>query len=251
MIIYKSSEIETIHLESTDSTNSWAKRECSRFRSGKIYCVVADAQTAGRGRLGRKWVSPEGKNLYASVVFTLPLSVVFLPNLGQILILSAAKVLEQLGFDPKIKWPNDLLLDGKKVAGVLSEATTCEDHLVLIMGVGLNLNMTLDELAAIDQPATSLFSLTEKTWSRDDILKLILNQFVHYLNSVQVSGFEPLHPAFEKFLAHKGKKITVHDGLKTIEGICEGIAPDGRLKLKISTGETLLLSAAEITKASS
>src|SRR3989339_1701180 len=108
--------INYIHFQSIDSTNTWAKNHASTLDPQKITCITAHEQTAGRGRFQKKWISPKGENLYCTFFFTVPIGSSFIPNLGQILSISACKLFTHLGFPAQIKWPNDLLISGKKIA---------------------------------------------------------------------------------------------------------------------------------------
>jgi len=112
--------ISYIHFDTIDSTNTWAKNNAKTLDPDQITCITALEQTAGRGRWLRKWISPKGQNIYATIYFCLSKNCKQLSNVGQILSLSCAKVLKSKGFLPQIKWPNDLLLEKKKVAGVLA-----------------------------------------------------------------------------------------------------------------------------------
>src|ERR1700722_12425114 len=104
------------HFDTIDSTNTWAKKNARTLDPDHLTCITAQEQTAGRGRFKRAWTADRAQNILATLFFTLPKDSPILLNLGQILSLSCVKVLEKRGFSPQIKWPNDLLLSGKKVA---------------------------------------------------------------------------------------------------------------------------------------
>src|SRR5580700_2479453 len=174
--------INYIHFDTIDSTNTWTKKNAATLDSNQLTCVTALEQTAGRGRFSRKWLSPKGQNIYATLYFCLPKECSYLINLGQILSLSSISVLQKKGFSPQIKWPNDILLEGKKVAGILCETIVLEDKLGAILGIGMNVNMSQELLDTIDQPATSLAQLSGQTWSLEQILEPILKQFLKDLD---------------------------------------------------------------------
>jgi BirA family biotin operon repressor/biotin-[acetyl-CoA-carboxylase] ligase len=233
-------EIAYILLDVVPSTHDWIKSHLHQLDPKKMSCVTAEGQTAGRGRMGRKWVSPTGKNIYASLFFTTESC--FLPNMGQVLALACTTVLKSYGFAPQIKWPNDILIGEKKVAGILAEAVSGG----VILGIGINVNMEEEVLKTIDQPATSLACLSKKEWDRQEILQAVVHQFAHNLAQLESQGFSSFHRIFESQLAFRDQEISVRDSGHTLHGVCEGITVDGRLKLRIPSGEVLTLMTGDL-----
>jgi BirA family transcriptional regulator, biotin operon repressor / biotin---[acetyl-CoA-carboxylase] ligase len=182
--------------ETIDSTNSWAKLHAHEFDPLALTVVTADAQTAGRGRYRRKWSSPPGVNLYTSFCFFIPPASPRKMQLAQFFTLQVIKVIEELGFRPAIKWPNDLLLSGKKIVGVLCEITSVGEECCVIAGVGININVTSDALKTIDRPVTSLFIENGKIYSVDEILNRLSSCIVYALPIFISNGFEPF---FEEY----------------------------------------------------
>jgi BirA family biotin operon repressor/biotin-[acetyl-CoA-carboxylase] ligase len=238
--------IHYIHFDTLESTNTWVKQNAHTLDPHQLSCITAQEQTAGRGRSLRKWISPKGQNIYATLFFCMPQATEIVANLGQVMTLACAKVLKKNGFNPYIKWPNDLLLEGKKTGGILCEAFTMGNQIGVAIGIGINVNMTPEMLAMIDQPATSLAQLSGHTWTLEQILDPVLMQFATYLSTLQEHGFAPLQKEYEAFLAYKGLPITFNHGHKKIQGICQSIDSTGKLHLLLPTGEILLLSAGEI-----
>jgi BirA family transcriptional regulator, biotin operon repressor / biotin---[acetyl-CoA-carboxylase] ligase len=235
-----------IHFDTIDSTNTWTKKNAATLDPDQLTCVTALEQTAGRGRFFRKWLSPKGENIYATLFFCLPRACPHVINLGQILSLSCIDVLKKKGFSPQVKWPNDILLDGKKVAGILCETVSFEEQVGIVLGIGINVNMSQELLETIDQPATSLAQLSGQTWALEQILEPVLNQFLKDLDTLQTNGFEPFRLNYEKLLAYRGKTISCNDGLKMIKGICHSINSEGRLNLLLPDGQVATLSAGEL-----
>lgn len=235
-----------IHFDSIDSTNTWTKKNAATLDPHQLTCVTALEQTSGRGRFFRKWISPKGQNIYATFFFCLPPDSPYIVNLGQVLSLSCITVLNKKGFSPKIKWPNDILLEGKKVAGILCETVFLEDRVGIVLGIGINVNMTEELLDSVDQPATSLSQLSGQTWTLEQILDPVLKQFLKDLDTLQTKGFEQFRETYETFLAFKGESIACNDGLKMIQGICHSINADGRLNLLLPDGRVATLSASEL-----
>jgi BirA family biotin operon repressor/biotin-[acetyl-CoA-carboxylase] ligase len=235
-----------LHFDTIDSTSQWTRNNAHTLEQTQLTCVTAMEQTSGRGRWSRKWVSPRGQNIYATLYFCLKPDCQYLANLGQILSLSCSTVLKEKGFHPQIKWPNDLLLERKKVAGILCETVNFPDRIGIVLSIGININMTQELLDTIDQPATSLAQLSGHPWTLEQILEPLVQQFLKDLKAVETQGFKIFVPAYEALLAYKGQQITCHDGKNSIQGICESIDNEGRLNLKLDDGRVVKISAGEI-----
>ncbi len=238
-------EIVEIHLDSTDSTNTWAKKHFPEFQQDKVTCVLAEEQTGGRGRFNRSWHSPRSLNLYVTFVFRLH-NPMHLGSIGQVMALSLAQVLLQEGLHPQVKWPNDVLLGGKKLAGVLAETQSLKDTVAVFLGIGINVNLAADELKKIDKPATSLKAETGRDWNRDTLFKRLSRQFLIDLDKFKKRGFEPFHHQFENLMALKGKTVHCFDGKKEWAGICHSLSNDGQLNLLLPDHTIRTLSAGDI-----
>lgn len=238
-------KFDYIHFATIDSTNSWAKRNIPLLNQNHITVITANQQTEGYGRFKRSWVSPSG-NIYATLFFTLPLNYSYLINLGQILTLACSHVLESKGFVLQLKWPNDLLLEKKKIAGVLVEVLRSE-KLEIVLGIGLNVNANEEHLKKVDQNVTSLMLFSKRTWKLGSILNPILYTFYNYLRLLSSSGFTHFQPIYQKLLAFQGKEIVCQLGNQKIQGICHSINPDGTLNLQLPSGSMISLNAAEVS----
>ena len=184
-------QIDNIFLEKTASTNTYAKENVESFDANNITCITTKEQTAGRGQFAKSWYSPPGKNLLTPFYFTLSKNQKDIEHLAQLMAQSVAKILLQMGFSPQFKWPNDLLLCQKKVCGVLAEITQQKELIYVFIGVGLNINMGKEDLEQIDQPATSLLAESEKTFSIEEILLSLQEQFSDDLALFKKRGFSP------------------------------------------------------------
>lgn len=244
MIKHKS--INYIQFSSLPSTNTWVKEHASMLDSRKLTCVVAEEQTAGRGTFSKKWFSPKGLNIYATLYFTVPKNYSYLQNIGQLLSISCCKHLETLGFHPQIKWPNDLLIDGKKFAGILCETTSFSEEIGVILGMGLNVNMPFDLLTKVDQPATSLMELTQKTWDLEEILQSVMQTFLEDFDTLSSKGFAAFTSYYNERLSFKGEMINIKDGIIHRTGICKGISTEGSLYLTLPSGEDIKISSGKI-----
>ncbi|MES2199136.1 MAG: biotin--[acetyl-CoA-carboxylase] ligase [Chlamydiota bacterium] len=244
MIKYKS--INYIHFTSIPSTSSWTKEHSSLLDPHKLTCITAEEQTAGRGTFSKKWISPKGLNIYATLYFTLPKGYPFLQNLGQLLSISCCKCVEKMEFHPQIKWPNDLLLEGKKFAGILCEATSCKEETGIALGLGLNVNMPTEMTKKIDQPATSLMEISQKIWNTEELLHKILTTFLEDLDTLSSKGFAAFSLYYNNHIAFKGQSLQIKDGIASRTGICKGISPEGSLLLTLPSGEEIKISSGKI-----
>lgn len=170
-------EIIHYHFATLETTSGYALEHCDQFDKSKVTLITADHQTAGRGRLGRSWSSQPCENILASFVFFIEQEIE-VQWLGLLLALAAAELMEFHGVSARFKWPNDLIVRGHKIAGVLVESKGS----AWIVGIGLNVNMMPSDLAKVGQPATSLYVEVGK---RFDLAALIAKLSEIYLAKVE------------------------------------------------------------------
>lgn len=240
-------KVESIHLEKVGSTNTYAKEHYADFDLSKITCITADEQTSGRGRFNRPWTSPKGVNIYLSFFFTLKKGK-DLNNLAQILALSIANMLQKEGLTPQIKWPNDLLINRKKIAGILCEVVDLKEDFGVILGAGINVNMEKKECDQIDQPATSFLIEGKKIYNRDILIDVLQKVFIKNYELYKQKGFNPFYTHYDALLLHKGESITLKQNGESLSGILHSLNPDGRLNLLLPSGEIKTLSSGDIKK---
>lgn len=218
-----------------DSTNTYAKKHYQEFPLHTITCVTAKKQSAGRGRMEKRWESPEG-NVYATFCFHTTKTDLLI-HFGQLLAISTIRALHKLGIKAKIKWPNDIMIDEKKVGGILAETTsTGENEWMVFAGLGLNIIMDEKILNNLDQPATSLQKEMKKKFEVQEILSAVLENFIHDLHVLEKAGFLSFVGFYNDNLSMKGKEvICTHDNEK-IQGLCLGITEDGTLKIQQKNG---------------
>lgn len=235
------------HFNIIDSTNTWAKRHADTLPQDAITLITADEQTAGRGRFNRRWESPPAKNLLATFCFFIDPRRNDRGNIPQILAISAAKALEDLGFSPILKWPNDILISSKKVAGILAETTMVSDQLCFVAGIGVNVNMPLEALEKIDRPATSLLVEGGRGREIKEVLKALQTHFVKDLDLFLQKGFAPFLEEYRRRLStDPNKRIRFDDNEKVWEGTFQAVNPDGSLSLKLPSGELKTFIVGEI-----
>lgn len=240
-------EIIRRHFDVIDSTNTWAKHNAHLFPRDKITLVTANEQTAGRGRFKRRWESPPDQNVLATFCFFIEKHRTDIGNIPQILAISTARMLEELGFSPELKWPNDVLISKKKVAGILAETTPLSDQLCFVLGIGLNVNMPLNILQQIDRPATSLLVEGKQLLDLEDILQKLQRRFTTDLELFLEEGFQPFLEEYRNRLSGDPKKIIYFDDARKIwEGTFHSINQDGSLNLQLTDGEIKTFIAGEI-----
>lgn len=234
-----------IYFEEITSTNDYIKSR--EFPDGTV--VVAETQTAGKGRKGRKWVSFYGKGLYFSVILKPHIEVSFLSKLSLVFVYAVFEALKSYipqKFSLKIKWPNDIYLSGKKLAGFLIDTAVENNEITkVIVGVGININNQLESLQGLDI-ATSLKIEIGQDFDRKQILADIIKQIeTEYYQFLDTKFFDI--KKIESNLLWLGENIkVVENGKVLFEGVIEGLNDDGALKIK-SGGEVKLIYVGELS----
>jgi len=211
--------------------------------------VVADEQTQGRGRLDRKWFTPKGSGLAFSLI--LRPHVTLRPHLSRTVGLAALSIAEScsgLGLAPRIKWPNDILLNGKKTAGILIETVWSGDDVdSLVIGMGINVHKASVPPAEVLQfPATSLEdALGKEAPAREDVLFSVLNAFIHWRERMTTDAL--LH-AWEEIIAFRGEQVQVHTGdEENITGELLGLESDGSLRLRDAHDKSVIIRFGDVS----
>jgi len=222
-------------LKATASTNVDAFRLAEEGAvEGTV--VLADAQSGGKGRRGRVWASPAGVNLYCSIVLRPAIMPHEAPQLTFLSAVAAARAIEQTThLIPEIKWPNDLLVSGKKVAGLLNEMSAETDGInFVILGIGVNLNMTAAQLPVdLRHPATSLFLEAGSRVDRSRFTGTMLNELDRLYEEFLAHGFGPVREEWQRRCNASGRQVLVSDsGTDCTGGRFIGIDSDGAMLLR-------------------
>jgi len=237
------------HFFRTDSTNRVAM-ELGYAGEPEGAVVLAEEQTAGRGRAGRSWYSERGAGLYATLLLRPKLSPAQAPVLTMLAGLSAhTAILAQTGLAAELKWPNDLLLNGKKLGGILTEMHA-EPSTVrfVIVGIGINVNQEKfpAELTAI---ATSLRQETSRLHSRLEFLVKLLGQFETDYNRFLREGAAYVVQRFELVSSFaSGRRVRVDTGTESYLGTTDGLSPEGLLIVKKDGGASAAVIAGDVTE---
>lgn len=235
------------HFDTIDSTNTWSKRNVALLSQNDITLVTANTQTDGRGRYKRRWESPPDLNIYATFCFFIDKKRKDICNISQILSLSLATLIENIGLLPQLKWPNDLLIGGKKLGGILAETTEADSQMCFILGVGLNVNMPAEYLRRIDRPATSLKIETGKTFDIEKLITELQQQFLHDLHIFLQQGFLPFHLEYrQRLFANDNRPLRFHAHGNIWEGVLHEINDDGSLDLLLLDGKIKRFMAGEV-----
>lgn len=219
--------------DSMDSTQQYLKNLAF---SPHIEICQSDFQTHGRGRFGRTWASPKGVNLYFSVRKTLNCSAQQLEGLSLIIGLSIVKMLEaQTGIKALIKWPNDIYIQDKKLAGILIELLqTQARQSTVIIGIGLNVNAKKEVLPEI---ATSLFEITQHSYDKMDLLKHLMVQLEQDISQFEQIGFQAFLNDWQDYDLLYQQKIVLKQGNQSLQGIAQGVNEKGYLQIQDLNGE--------------
>ncbi|MBD9603287.1 bifunctional biotin--[acetyl-CoA-carboxylase] ligase/biotin operon repressor BirA [Pseudomonas sp. PDM10] len=231
--------------DSIDSTNAEALRAIERGQAAP-FLVLAERQTAGRGRRGRKWASPFAENIYYSLVLRIDGGMRQLEGLSLVVGLAVMQALRELGISGVgLKWPNDVLVGQKKIAGILLElvgdpADVC--HVVL--GVGINVNMQITD--EVDQQWTSMRLESGKVFDRSHLVGELGAMLQAYLCRHQVDGFSAIQAEWEQNHLWRGRAVSLIAGVNHIEGEVLGIDSQGALRLKVG-GVEKVFSGGELS----
>ena len=211
--------------------------------------IVAKSQTSGRGRKQRSWVSSEGDNLTFSILIK---TTVDLKELSSITLVAAVAVVEYLkikGLDAKLKWPNDVMVDKKKICGILTELVFPDgvSSNCIIVGIGLNVNMDSMQASTIDKPATSMRIVLDETFVLEQVLTGLLCELDKYIDIWQDSGFSSIKNKWQSNCMHIGQEIVVTNIKgERFRAIFDSLGANGELIVRRDNGLAEILTEADI-----
>lgn len=239
---------QIFYFDEIDSTNLEAKRhQDDEACHGMVF--VAEQQKAGRGRLGRSWVSPKETGIWMSILLKPDFSPEIASQVTILGALAAADAIRKVTkLDCQIKWPNDLVLNKKKVCGILTEMGVCDGRIqYLVPGIGINVNTEYfpDE---IQDKATSLRLEGGKVYAREDIIAEFLNSFeLYYDDFCETCSLKNVVNYYNSILISRGKKVKIVEKIKTDIGVALGIDELGRLKVRTEQGEERTIVSGEVS----
>jgi len=237
------------HFFRIDSTNRVAM-DLSYANEPEGTIVLAEEQTAGRGRAGRSWHSERASGIYVTLLLRPRMSPVQAPLLTMMAGLSAhAAIQAQTGLHPDVKWPNDLMLNGKKVGGILTEMHA-EPTLVRFVIVGIGINVNQEKFPAeLSGVATSLRAESGKSQSRLELLARLLREFEADYNRFLRNGAAAVIERFAQVSSYaRGKKVRVTNGNESYVGVTVGLRPEGLLQVQREDGTMVTVFAGDVTE---
>ena len=221
-----------LHFDTLASTNTEAAEQARRGAAEGL-CIVANQQTAGRGRHGREWLSEKGSGVYMSIVLRPALAV---QHLTLIQLMAAVAVYDVLlkGYliEPDIKWPNDILVNDKKICGILSEAVETTDGLRVILGMGINLKGN-----RLPDNATSIEQETTLPAVRDEIVDVVTNEIARLYDILHTTPAAIVEEWKRRSSYYEGKAVEVRSGSEVFTGVTCGLEENGALR--VMTGGTV------------
>ncbi len=239
---------EILFFDSINSTNTAAMELAGSSREGTV--VIADEQTGGKGRLGRTWLSPPGKNLYMSIILKPSIS----PRDAAILTLmsavACATAIKRVSSVPaSIKWPNDIMVSGRKLGGILTEIKADMDRIFhAVVGIGININLDTDDMPDdINAFATSIRSETGISHSRTLLAAEILKEMDRWYGMLMNAGKKPIMEEWLKLSSTIGRAVKVTVGDNVFTGIAGNIDEEGMLILKLPDNSLKKISAGDVT----
>jgi BirA family biotin operon repressor/biotin-[acetyl-CoA-carboxylase] ligase len=222
-----------------DSTNSYLmERAVEGAGSGSV--CIAEQQVAGRGRRGRRWVSPYGHNIYLSILWRYPSGPAGLSGLSLVAGIAVVQALRELGVEGVgLKWPNDVLHDHRKLAGLLLEVAGEQGGPSrVVLGLGLNTKLTPVDGEAIDQPWVDLSSVPGGgNLSRNRLAAVLTARLLESMHRFAEKGLAPLLEEWSRYDLYYQKKVVLHMGNQRIEGVHSGIDANGAIVIRTGEGE--------------
>lgn len=241
-----------IHWSISSSNAVLSEKARQGAQSGHV--CLTEMQTAGRGRRGRVWCSPLGANVYLSMLWRFQQGAASLSGLNIATAVALTTALHGLAEHQQsqipgltLKWPNDVFLNGKKLAGILMEVTgEASGPCAVVLGVGLNVSMNADEAnKQIDQPWTDLSSALPGV-SRNQLIACLVSELVSMFQRFEVDGLQPFLQQWQSMDAYSGKPVQLQMGNQTVEGVAKGIASNGALLVEVG-GELRSYHSGEIS----
>jgi BirA family transcriptional regulator, biotin operon repressor / biotin---[acetyl-CoA-carboxylase] ligase len=237
-------------LKETDSTNLQAKaRAAQGADEGTV--VVAETQTSGRGRRGRSWFSSAGRSIYASIILRPPMAPAQAPQITLMTAVAVAQTLRETAqLNATIKWPNDILIDGKKIAGILTEISTDMDVVdYVVVGLGINVN-TLEKEMPADIRAIATSALIQKgaPVERVTLLCALLKNFERCYDQLKSDGFAPIMAQWRRMSDIIGQPVYVDVLEKRYTGIVAAVDDDGVLILEDKQGHRHRIFSGDVTR---
>jgi BirA family transcriptional regulator, biotin operon repressor / biotin---[acetyl-CoA-carboxylase] ligase len=233
----------TLHFDTLESTNTEAAERAQQGAKEGL-CIVADEQTAGRGRQGREWISQTGAGVFMSLVLRPKLApghLTLIPLMASVAVYDV--LLKGFLIEPDIKWPNDILVNERKICGILSEAVETPNGLAVILGIGINLkgDDLPDNATGIEQESTI-------PAVRDDIVDVVTGEIARLYDILHATPAKIIEEWKTRSTYIEGKSVEVRSGGETFRGVTCGIEENGALRVKTADGVIRVVQAGDVER---
>lgn len=239
---------KVVYYDETDSTNNRAKDSGEKNGAhGTLF--IADKQSAGKGRRGRVWESPSGKSIYMTILLRPEITPDKAPMLTLVMGLSAAEGIRKVsGVEAEIKWPNDIVMNKKKVCGILTEMATEMEYVnYVVIGVGINVNQKYFP-EEIKETATSLYEETGNVYRRSELIAAVLERFEkNYETFLEAGDLSGIRKAYDSILVNRGQEVKILEPGNEYTAVAEGINKNGELIVVLPDGRRKNIFAGEVS----
>lgn len=239
---------KVVYYDETDSTNNRAKDSGEKNGAhGTLF--IADKQSAGKGRRGRVWESPSGKSIYMTILLRPEITPDKAPMLTLVMGLSAAEGIRKVsGIEAEIKWPNDIVMNKKKVCGILTEMATEMEYVnYVVIGVGINVNQKYFP-EEIKETATSLYEETGNVYRRSGLIAAVLERFEkNYETFLEAGDLSGIRKAYDSILVNRGQEVKILEPGNEYTAVAEGINKNGELIVMLPDGRRKNIFAGEVS----
>jgi len=242
----------TVHyVAETSSTQNIAEQMLAEGAEDGLL-VLAETQTAGRGRYGRDWFSPPGAGIYMSLVLNPRVPYRYLPQLTIVTAAALSRVLRRMtDLDVRLKWPNDLYVNNRKISGILLESSQQAGQSRVIMGCGISVNIPQEAYPeSLQNKATSLLAASGKQWERESIIANFLLELEQLLALYESSGFSVFRSIWEAYAWQPQEPIELTTPQGPVRGMPRTIDEEGALVVELEDGKLMTIYAGEITDVS-
>ena len=239
-------DLEIITYDIIDSTNTEALK-LAREGEAEGTCILAREQTAGRGRLGRKWVSEKDAGLYFSIILRPEMPKAEFPLITLMAGAAVHDALGELGISADIKWVNDIHVGGKKISGILTETTATPNGTAAVVGIGVNL-LPSNFPPEIADLSTSVQSETGRTMTGAEFAEILVKYLGYFYGKLQAEkgGSEIINEWRKRSTYFSGKKVKAKTGTETVFGVTDGLEPNGALRIMQEDGTLAVISAGDV-----
>ena len=231
------------------STNNYLVENASHFAGENIVCL-SEQQTGGRGRLGRKWISPFAANIYLSLLWNFPFNISELAGLNIVIGVAVAEAIKEAAGmkSVNLKWPNDIFYNERKLGGILIDIVgEYNGACSAVIGIGINVHMPISSGNDIQKPWTDIFTATGETVSRNKLVGVLLNKLTTLLPLFEKKGMKGFIKSWNTMDYLSGKKTIVKSGVRSLKGTAKGINDDGHLILATDDGEMIVITTGDVS----